>query len=221
MSEKRWFLFSIFFVLLSLLVEQLSVAATSKKGVVRGTREANLRVGPGVEHGVKGIVKENEQVTVEGQEGDWYLVETTAGQRGYLYKNFIKLVGEEQAGTVVVTEPKTVRSAADESKDLNKAPATDTSTTEQRSPPPVLPQKIPQPALPSAPPNQPAGATRKTDERRTSNNKAPSLIELLEGREGDMMLWAGIAIVFFLIGWISGGHYYLRRDRARRTRLRF
>jgi uncharacterized membrane protein len=36
-----------------------------------------------------------------------------------------------------------------------------------------------------------------------------------------MMLWAAIAIVFFLIGWICGGHYYLRRDRARRTRLRF
>jgi Bacterial SH3 domain len=221
MLAKRRFLFSIFFVLLSLLVEQLSVAATSKKGVVQGTREANLRVGPGVEHGVKGIVKENEQVTVEGQEGDWYLVETAAGQRGYLHKNFIKFVGEEQAGTVVVTEPKTVRSAADESKDLNKAPATDTSTTEQRSPLPVPPQKITQPALPPASPNQPAGATRKTDERRTSNNKAPSLIELLEGREGDMMLWAGIAIVFFLIGWIFGGHYYLRRDRARRTRLRF
>jgi hypothetical protein len=210
MLAKRRFLFSIFFVLLSLLVEQLSVAATSKKGVVQGTREANLRVGPGVEHGVKGIVKENEQVTVEGQEGDWYLVETAAGQRGYLHKNFIKFVGEEQAGTV-----------ADESKDLNKAPATDTSTTEQRSPPTVPPEKITRPALPPASPNYAAGATRKTDERRTSNNKAPSLIELLEGREGDMMLWAGIAIVFFLIGWIFGGHYYLRRDRARRTRLRF
>src|SRR5690348_621532 len=184
MLAKRRFLFSIFFVLLSLLVEQLSVAATSKKGVVQGTREANLRVGPGVEHGVKGIVKENEQVTVEGQEGDWYLVETAAGQRGYLHKNFIKLVGEEQAGTVV-TEPKTVKAAADESKETNKAPATDTSTTEQRSPPSVLPQKIPQPALPPASPNQPAGATRKTDESRTSSNKAPSLIELLEGREGD------------------------------------
>jgi hypothetical protein len=221
MLETRWLLLSIFFVLLLLFFEQLAGAAALRKGVLQGTREANLRVGPGVEHGVKGIVKENEQLTVEGQEGDWYLVETAAGQRGYLYKNFIKLVGEEQAGTVVVTEPKTVRSAADESKDLNKAPATDTSTTEQRSPLPVPPQKITQPALPPASPNQPAGATRKTDERRTSNNKAPSLIELLEGREGDMMLWAGIAIVFFLIGWIFGGHYYLRRDRARRTRLRF
>ena len=58
-------------------------------------------------------------------------------------------------------------------------------------------------------------------DERVATDKASSLIELLEGREGDMMLWAGIAIVFFLIGWIFGGHYYLRRDRARRTRLRF
>jgi len=219
MSEPRGVLFSIFFVLLSLFVAQLSVAAAPRKGIVQGTQEANLRTGPGVDYGVKGIVKENEQLTVQGQEGEWYLVETAAGQKGYLYKNFLKIAGEEQAGATI-TDAKKEKTAADESKETTKAPvpATDAATTEQSPPPPPAPpQKITQPLSPSGPPNQPP----KSDERKVSSNKAPSLIELLDGREADMILWLCIAVIFFLIGWISGGHYYLRRDRARRTRLRF
>jgi len=51
--------------------------------------------------------------------------------------------------------------------------------------------------------------------------KAPSLIQRLEGREGDVMTWLAIAAVFFLVGWIGGGIHARRRERSRRTRLRF
>jgi hypothetical protein len=51
--------------------------------------------------------------------------------------------------------------------------------------------------------------------------KAPSLIQRLEGREGDLMIWLAIAAVFFLVGWIGGSLYARRRERSRRTRLRF
>src|SRR6266481_7575577 len=155
MPEMRWFLLSLFFLLLSLFAERSCVDAAPRKATIQGTREANLRVGPGTDQGIRGILKENEPLTVEGEQGEWYLVETTTGLKGYVNKNFVKL--------------------------------------------------------------EPGSVIAKPDER-VATGKAPSLIELLEGREGDMMLWAGIAIVFFLIGWIFGGHYYLRRDRARRTR---
>jgi uncharacterized protein YraI len=215
-ATPRVFIYA-FLVLLLLFFEQLSMGAAPRKGLVQGTREANLRAGPGVEHGVKGTVKENEQLTVQGQEGDWYLVETAAGQKGYLYKDFLKVAGEEQAGAIV-TEPKT---APGESKEATKAPVpvTDAATAEQSPPPPPAPpaQKITQSPSPSGSPNQPP----KSEERKTSSPRAPSLIELLDGREADVILWVCIAIVFFLIGWISGGHYYLRRDRTRRTKLRF
>ena len=46
-------------------------------------------------------------------------------------------------------------------------------------------------------------------------------IEMLEGRENDLFLWVSIAAVAFAIGWIFGGNYYLRRDRARSKKLRF
>src|SRR5262245_23599356 len=51
--------------------------------------------------------------------------------------------------------------------------------------------------------------------------KSPSIIQMLEGREKDMIIWISIAAVAFVIGWILGGNYYVRRDRARSKKLRF
>jgi hypothetical protein len=51
--------------------------------------------------------------------------------------------------------------------------------------------------------------------------KAPSLLQRMEGREGDLATWAVIAAVFFFLGWIAGGINSRRRERLRRTRLRF
>ena len=58
-------------------------------------------------------------------------------------------------------------------------------------------------------------------EQKTPDEKSPSIIQMLEGREHDLILWVSIAIIAFAIGWILGGNYYLRRDRARSKRLRF
>jgi hypothetical protein len=55
----------------------------------------------------------------------------------------------------------------------------------------------------------------------TIPGQAPSLIQRLEGREGDLVVWLGIAAVFFLAGWIGGVIFARRRERARRGRLRF
>lgn len=58
-------------------------------------------------------------------------------------------------------------------------------------------------------------------EQKIPSEKSPSVIQMLEGREEDLVIWASIAVVFFAIGWIWGGNYYLRRDRARSRKLRF
>ena len=44
---------------------------------------------------------------------------------------------------------------------------------------------------------------------------------MLEGHETELMIAGAIAVGFFLIGWICGGHYYLRRDRLQRRKIRF
>jgi hypothetical protein len=63
--------------------------------------------------------------------------------------------------------------------------------------------------------------TAPATEQENPAEKSPSIIQMLEGRESDLLLWLSIAVVSFMIGWIFGGNYYLRRDRVRRRKLRF
>jgi hypothetical protein len=58
-------------------------------------------------------------------------------------------------------------------------------------------------------------------EEKDAAAKSPSILQMLEGHETELMIAAAIAATFFLIGWICGGHYSLRRDRRRRTKIRF
>jgi len=64
-------------------------------------------------------------------------------------------------------------------------------------------------------------STSPVVEPKPPAEKSPSIIQMLEGRENDMIIWVSIAAVAFVIGWILGGNYYLRRDRARSKKLRF
>jgi hypothetical protein len=64
-------------------------------------------------------------------------------------------------------------------------------------------------------------AAEVTDPPPSSPIKAPSVLEMLEGREPDMVLWLAIAVAFFFLGWIVGAIYARRRERSRRSRLRF
>ena len=63
--------------------------------------------------------------------------------------------------------------------------------------------------------------TSPVADQKVPAEKSPSIIQMLEGRENDLILWLSIAAVAFAIGWIFGGNYYLRRDRARSKKLRF
>jgi hypothetical protein len=64
-------------------------------------------------------------------------------------------------------------------------------------------------------------STSPVAEAKPPAEKSPSIIQMLEGRENDLIIWISIAAVAFVIGWILGGNYYVRRDRARSKKLRF
>ena len=66
-----------------------------------------------------------------------------------------------------------------------------------------------------------AGEAPPAKEQNIPAEKSPSIIQMLEGRESDLLIWLSIAVVSFMVGWIFGGNYYLRRDRVRRRKLRF
>ena len=77
--------------------------------------------------------------------------------------------------------------------------------------------RVAQPAM-AKKPNTPV---LKLEEQKSSAEKPPSILQMLEGHEPEMLGAAAIALAFFFIGWICGGNYYLRRDRRQRTKLRF
>jgi hypothetical protein len=49
--------------------------------------------------------------------------------------------------------------------------------------------------------------------------KSPSILQILDGHELELLMAAALALSCFVIGWICGGNYYLRRDRRLRRKI--
>jgi hypothetical protein len=113
------------------------------------------------------------------------------------------------------------KSGAAERQESKLSPSTTTPAKSVSSaaptPNPSMTKSVPQTG--ASKPLPPAETAADTS--AASPAKAPSVIQRLEGREGDVVVWLAIAAVFFLIGWISGSIHARRRERSRRTRLRF
>ncbi len=196
----------------------------ARRASVQGATHVNLRSGPGLSHTPITVLSENAPLIIEGQEGEWMRVKTADGQQGYVHQSLVKILDDDQkptpakesmAGETAVATVKTPQSSVpDTPPTRTKAPVKSdgesVSTTES--------------AAESSPPVA-ASPARTFAEQKESKPaepvKSPPLIHLLEGRESDMTVWLAIAVAFFLLGWICGGNFYLRRDRARRTKLRF
>lgn len=198
------------------------VQAGDNRAIIQDASGANLRSGPGMSFPVVNVLGENVPLTVQGRSGDWYFVTTAEGQKGYVHQSLMRIVGEPMSPAAGKDE---ISSTAPEAR----APVPATPQPTPPTPPKAEAAADTEPSqdggeLTVAPPpaaTNPAPAVAEADESGTTRTRSRPLIDLLEGRESDLVLWAAIAIVFFLIGWISGGNYYLRRDRHRRTKLRF
>jgi len=202
----------------------LAVQGAEKKAIVQGVTHANLRTGPGVSHPAKTIVNQNDQLLIQGKEGEWYSVATMDGQQGYVHQSLVRVVGDEfphaTRDNVVATPP----GGKDDRPSISlTTPAP--SLTAPKAPPTVdveaAPKNVEPTPLTAKPAPSPPPSVAGVHDSTTMQAKSSALIHSLEGREGDMILWLAIAVAFFFIGWICGGNYYLRRDRLRRTKLRF
>ena len=62
----------------------------------------------------------------------------------------------------------------------------------------------------------------ETQEPKSASQGQPdSASEARAANGGEIYWWIGAAVCLFALGWISGGNYYLYRDRVKRTKLRF
>jgi hypothetical protein len=194
---------AILFLLLSssLFFDSSVVLAAEIKAAIQVT-SANLGAGPSLNEPSKAILKEGDQLRVESEKGDWYLVTTPDRQKGYVHRTVVKLAAVESLPI------------------LEKSQEPKSSVGQPNKPPQAAPAKSPA-AAPPLPRSKAADSVTRPAEQKGSSAESPPLIRLLEGHETDVLVWAGTAVAFFFVGWICGGNYYLRRERLRRTKLRF
>jgi hypothetical protein len=194
---------AILFLLMSssLFFDSSVLLAAEIKATIQVT-SANLGAGPSLNEPSKAILKEGGQLRVESDKGDWYLVTTPDRQKGYVHLTVVKLAAVESLPI------------------LEKSQEPKSFAGEPNKPPQAAPAKSPA-AAPPLPRSQAADSVTQPAEQKGSSAESPPLIRLLEGHETDVLVWAGTAVAFFFVGWICGGNYYLRRERLRRTKLRF
>ena len=189
------------------------VGAAERKAAVFGAATANLRAGAGVEHALKTILKEGDQVSVEKIEGEWYLVTAADGQKGYVHRNLLKLAADS------APQPTTPKANSVESKEpaMQAAPAPPVAVPTAAPPPAPV---IEQPKTPPAPPAPPTPA-RRAEPAKAPEAKSQSILQMLEGHETELKIGLIIAAIAFVLGWVCGGNYYARRERKSRYKLRF
>lgn len=200
--QRAWLFF--------LFTMQIYLCAVStfaaERGTIAGTPTANLRVGPSTEQAIIITLKEGDVVTVEKLEGEWYQVTAAEGQKGFIHKNLIKIAEAQKAPVAPV-----------EAKAQSAQPSTSVSPTRGVD-------KTPHAAVPTSSVTAKSTSDKpiaRTGSLSNSEGKSTGLIQLIDGRETEAAVAAGIAVLFFVFGWICGGVYSLRRDRLKRSRLVF
>jgi hypothetical protein len=215
---RRIFLIFIF-LRLSLLLDGGSVGAAEKKAAVFGTPTANMRAGAGVEQPLKLTLKEGDQVSVEKLEGEWYQVSTGDGQKGYVHKNLLKLIDEPSQQPAPPGSTQKPLAAKTKEPAKNGA-ATSAPTPSNPTPAEVVPAP---PIAPPAPPRKvavPTVTATRVEPPKTADSKSPSILQMIEGHETELKIAFLIAGIAFLLGWLCGGSYYLRRERKSWRKLR-
>lgn len=201
-----------------LLPVPLAAQLVGKPATIYGESFVNLRSGPDLSYPAQEILREGQEVWVERRERGWYLVVLPDGRHGYVHQTLIRFSGESVAKEKRQTEEAKLAKQTEGTRQAKQARETkvtkqveETKVTKQTVAPRAGQEKGKE--LPSRPPPHPAAQTLK--------GRPLPVITLLEGREWEVLGWFGVALCIFLLGWICGGNYYLRRDRIKRTKLHF
>ena len=142
------------------------------------------------------------QVVIDKIEAESSLSSSSDAQRAFIFKHLLSIADETAAPiTPSVPSPAQKSAANIEVKETAKQPE---GSTPVGSAPAPSTTAAAQPAAPKA-----AGA------------KPQSILQMIEGHEAEFKIGLLIAVGSFVLGWICGGSYYVRRERKRRGKLRF
>ncbi|MFQ5850186.1 MAG: SH3 domain-containing protein [Candidatus Binatia bacterium] len=198
-----------------------------KRGRVEGASFVNLRSGPGLTHPPVAILRSGEQVSVEGSDGSWFRVSLRDGRRGYIYKDLVHLLSRQgtevpEQETEVPMDKEMVAERRPEVPNDEEAFAREETEISNEAPvakPAGADKEVPTGSL-EVLPSQAEVATSQQVKRPMPNPNAVLSSEMDPGERWTTSKWLVIGLCIFILGWICGGNYYLRRDRIERTRLR-
>ena len=205
---------SIFLLSIFLLIVNLHPESAKKNAIVPTSEKTNLHADPGIEHPLNPTFKDADRVAVEELARKRYFGVPVDGRNEPVHTKLWTFVNEAVAQT---SDPASGSSKTPTTE--SKEPTKKADSTSAKIPAP--PTGKPKGAGPSSKAPSPAKSVDKPQEENNLPEKSPSVLQMLEGHERELMIAAAIAAAFFFIGWICGGHYYLRRDRRRRTKIRF
>jgi hypothetical protein len=173
-----------------------------EKGQIVGAPRVNVRSGPGVNHPRIAVLKGGEEIIVERLETGWYRVSLPGGQKGYVYEKFFRLPAGKP---IELSPPPPAPAAASAAPETVSAGEMDHKFEDE---PKFVP---PQPEPFSLPPA----------EREALKTSSPLPIQRVRNAQAEILKWLGAGLSILILGWILGGNYYMRRERIRRTKLRF
>lgn len=186
-----------------LLPWPVAAQPAGKPARIHGQPFVNLRSGAGPSHPAKEVLREGQEVRVEKEEGSWYFVTLPDGRRGYVHRTLVRLSDKPPEKENKQPEKTKQIKPAEATKEINETkPTTARPTREEGGA-----------ELPSA--SAPHLARRMPEVQPLPVSK------VLEGRKWEVLGWLGAAFCIFVLGWICGGNYYLRRDRIKRTKIHF
>jgi hypothetical protein len=195
--------YALLILLLAIFFSIVSPQTAKRSGII--SVSADLRADRGPAHSLGPKLTNVNRVRVDELARQQHIGGAADSRNKPFHMKFFEFVDEAVAQTSAPGSASSKTPAA-ESKEPTKIPL-----------PPAA-----KPKVPSSKSASPANSIPPVDKPEEEQNlKSPSILQMLEGHEKELMIAAAVAAAFFFIGWICGGHYYLRRDRRRRTKIRF
>jgi hypothetical protein len=192
---------SIFLLAILFLIVSAHTGTAANGAIVPANAPANPGAGSGVDQPFS--------PSFAAEEWGWkrHVAVATDYGREPVHENSWKFVNEAAAQT---SDPGALSKTPTEQKESTKKPDSKTPAKIQTRPPSK-----------ASPPAKSVAPVDNSLERKMPPAKSLSILQMLEGHETELIVATIIAVAFFFIGWICGGNYYLRRDRRRRTKIRF
>ncbi len=226
---------------------QALTETTERRARVEGASHVNLRSGPGINYPPVTILKNGEEVNVEKLEGSWYRISLPDGSRGYVYAELIHFLPEKADQEQELEQEQEQEQEQKQEQEQTAVPATPPTPTIEVSPDVFTPQPQPETVSPEPvveqpeevlptpieaqvevpveePPASPPeieGAPPQTQAVVPRKIETSVPVKASQGRVWEFVSWILVPSCIFVLGWILGGNYYLRRDRIERTKLRF